>query len=162
IAVAAWRRRVVWTEPGLARAAGARALWFAANDILRRAMGPRVELAEASRALPLEPGASVLLRHAPRPGLRVGALRPELSFEGDGDAGAELQLVELSRGAARPLGAPWMYEVESPPAPRNIFGHPYEIAVGDGLLVKVTNTGSQAITSARVIVDDDQSIAVPL
>lgn len=162
IAFSAWRRRVVWTEPGLAGSAGARALWCAANDILRRAMGPRVELAEASRALPLEPGASVLLRHAPRPGLRIGALRPELGFEGDGDAGAELQLLELSRGAARPLGAPWRYEVESPPVPRDIVGSPYQIAVGDALLVKVTNTGSQAITSARMIVDDDQSVAVPL
>lgn len=162
VAIAAERRRVVWQDEGLARSAGARAMWCVVHDILRRAMGPQVELDQPSTALPIEPGTSVVLRHGPRPGFRISAVRPELRFTGEGDAGAELQLLGLSDGALQPLGDPWKLGADTPPAPRDIVGPPHAIGIGEGLLVKITNTGSRAITAARLIVDDDQAHAVPL
>jgi hypothetical protein len=162
VAIAAWRRRIVWQDEGLARSAGARAMWCAVYDILRRAMGPRIVVDQPSKALPIEPGASVVLRHGPRPGFRVGAVRPELDFGGEGDAAAELQLLELCGGALGPLGDPWRYEVAAPPAPRDVFGRPHAIGIGEGLLLKITNTGSRPITAAQLIIDDDLALAVPL
>ena len=65
IAMAAWRRRIVWDDDDLAATAGARSMRRAVFDILRRAMGTEVVLDPPSTALPIEPGDSVLLRHAP-------------------------------------------------------------------------------------------------
>ncbi|MEZ4450980.1 MAG: hypothetical protein R3B09_15975 [Nannocystaceae bacterium] len=162
IAEAEWRRTVVWTDPDLAESPGAHDMRVAVFDILRWVMGPDIVLDHVSGDLPIEPGASAILRHGPRAGYRVAKVSPELHFGGEEeeDARAELELVHLSGGREEPLGA-WTFG-DAPPELRDFLQRPPTVGVGDGLLFKITNTGRRPITAARLVVDDDTERPVTL